>query len=396
MLLKLPAKFYRMNKMYNRDPLEYYQVLEVSPDADARTLKLSYRDRAKEWHPDYNKAEDAMEHFQKISVAYDVLQDEEKRLTYDLLACAYDKDDFPQMDALSIFKDRMEEENPDVRAFDLRYVVGRVIKFSDREERLICTQKQAFHEILKCSLVNWLAGWWGIKAFAANCRAIAANYRKTGTNRQDNLTLLIHNAVAYHQEEKDQKALRSILQAAEYALPAQLPFIKHFAEMLGAKTQPPTKWHWQRLRLAHFLVPFVFVMLLLTPVAGSYLGGLGKYMKKENEITYFQKVTFNDGGETVDDIVVSKIFDIPVNIYDENMLYHLPAGGTVMYGPGEKFDVMTTLENGHTVRLTGFTPDKSWYRVMLDNGDMGFVKKSALAKGRGNAVPPLSKIVAGE
>ena len=67
-----------------------------------------------------------------------------------------------------------------------------------------------------------------------------------------------------------------------------------------------------------------------------------------------------------------------------------------MYGPGDKFDVMTTLENGHTVRLTGFTPDKSWYRVMLDNGDMGFVKKSALAKGRGNAVPPLSKIVAGE
>lgn len=58
--------------MYNRDPLEYYQVLEVSPDADARTIKLSYRDRAKEWHPDYNKAENAMEHFQKISVAYDV------------------------------------------------------------------------------------------------------------------------------------------------------------------------------------------------------------------------------------------------------------------------------------------------------------------------------------
>ena len=26
--------------MYNRDPLEYYQVLEVSPDADARTIKL--------------------------------------------------------------------------------------------------------------------------------------------------------------------------------------------------------------------------------------------------------------------------------------------------------------------------------------------------------------------
>lgn len=147
--------------MYNRDPLEYYQVLEVSPDADARTIKLSYRDRAKEWHPDYNKAENAMEHFQKISVAYDVLQDEEKRLTYDLLACVYGKDDFPQMDALSIFKDRMEAENPDVRVFDLRYVTGRLIKCTDREERLICSEKQAFNEnseMFSCQLAGRLVG----------------------------------------------------------------------------------------------------------------------------------------------------------------------------------------------------------------------------------------------
>ena len=64
------------------------------------------------------------------------LEDEEKRLTYDLLACVYGKDDFPQMDALSIFKDRMEAENPDVRVFDLRYVTGKLIKCTDREERL--------------------------------------------------------------------------------------------------------------------------------------------------------------------------------------------------------------------------------------------------------------------
>ena len=140
--------------MYNRDPLQYYHVLNVSPDADERTLKLNYRDQAKQWHPDYNKSDEAMEHFQKISVAYDILHDEERRLTYDLLACAYAADDFPQMDALSILKDRMGEENPDVRVFDLTYVTGRFLKFSRREERLICSEKQAFNEIVKCSLSN--------------------------------------------------------------------------------------------------------------------------------------------------------------------------------------------------------------------------------------------------
>lgn len=382
--------------MYNRDPLEYYQVLEVSPDADARTIKLSYRDRAKEWHPDYNKAENAMEHFQKISVAYDVLQDEEKRLTYDLLACVYGKDDFPQMDALSIFKDRMEAENPDVRVFDLRYVTGRLIKCTDREERLICSEKQAFNEILKCSLVNWLAGWWGIKAFAANCRAIAANFRKTGSNRQDNLTLLLHNALAYHQENKDRQAAYSAAQALEYALPEQRPLVERFIARLNCKIPPLPRWRWLRLKTAHLLVPFVLVMILLSPVVNSVFGGFRQYMTKQHEITYFQKVTFNDGGETFDDVVVSKIFDIPVDVYDEKMLYHLTGEGKVMYGPGDKFDVMTTTEKGHTVRVTGFTPDKKWYRIMLDNGEMGFVRESELEKGRGNPMPEESKIVAAQ
>ena len=38
--------------MYNRDPLEYYQVLEVSPDADARTIKRAFLKKARTVHPD--------------------------------------------------------------------------------------------------------------------------------------------------------------------------------------------------------------------------------------------------------------------------------------------------------------------------------------------------------
>ena len=382
-----------MKKMYDRDPLEYYQILNVLPDADIRTIKLNYHDCAKKWHPDYNKDKNAMEHFQKISVAYEILQDKEKRLIYDVLACAYNKDDFPQMETLSVFKDRLDNENPDVRIIKLRYIIGKVISYKDKEYRLVCTQKQAFNEILKCSVANWFAGWWGIKAFLANCRAIAFNYRETGTNRQDNLTLLIHNAVAYHQEGKDKQALSSILQALDYALPDQIPTLKSFAHYLSLKISSLPKWNWRLLKAAHFIVPFVLFMLLSSPVINSYLLGFNKYMTKQNEITYFQKVSFNDGSETFDDIVVSKVFNIPVDLYDEEKLYHFREDSSVMYGPGDKFDVMRNIEAGHTVRVTGFTPDKAWYRIMLDNGEMGFVKKSSLLKGRGNEIPSSSKII---
>lgn len=62
-------------KTYSSDPLGYYAVLNLSPSADDKEIKLSYREQAKKWHPDHNSAPNAMEVFQKISVAYDVLSD---------------------------------------------------------------------------------------------------------------------------------------------------------------------------------------------------------------------------------------------------------------------------------------------------------------------------------
>ena len=376
--------------MYNQDPLEYYKILNVTPDTDEKTLKLNYRDEAKKWHPDYNKSEEAMERFQKISVAYDILHDEKKRLVYDLLACAYDKDEFPQMDSLSILKDRMEAENPEVRVLCLHYVVGKFLKHSVKKERLICSEPQAFNEILKCSLTNWCLGWWNPKAFVENLKAIKYNFSHTTHNRRDNLSLLVHNAIAYRQEGKEKQALASMTQALEYALPEQQKYLEKFIG--GQKIRVP-HWRWFRLKLAHFVVPFVFGLMILSPILSSSINNLSRYMTKQNEITYFQKVKFSSGEETFDDIVVSKIFDIPVDIFDNKMLFHVVEDTNVMYGPGNKFDVMNKLKAGHTVRVTGFTPDKKWYRVMLDNGDMGFVQKIELEKGIKNKIPDLSKIV---
>lgn len=50
-------------------------LLGVEYDADKYQIKLAYRKKAKEYHPDLNKAPDATQMFQKINDAYEFLSD---------------------------------------------------------------------------------------------------------------------------------------------------------------------------------------------------------------------------------------------------------------------------------------------------------------------------------
>ena len=88
------------------DAKGYYKVLEVLPDAPLSLIKRQYYDRAKYWHPDHNNDANAVEIFQKISVAYNVLKSPEKRLRYDLLSIVYNGKDFPDMDSLNAYKNQ--------------------------------------------------------------------------------------------------------------------------------------------------------------------------------------------------------------------------------------------------------------------------------------------------
>lgn len=54
---------------------ESCDLLGVSYDADKYQIKLAYRKKAKEYHPDLNKAANATQMFQKINDAYEFLSD---------------------------------------------------------------------------------------------------------------------------------------------------------------------------------------------------------------------------------------------------------------------------------------------------------------------------------
>ena len=62
---------------------DYYETLGVSKNATQDEIKKAYRKLAFEYHPDRNKSSDAEEKFKKISEAYAVLSDQEKRKNYD-------------------------------------------------------------------------------------------------------------------------------------------------------------------------------------------------------------------------------------------------------------------------------------------------------------------------
>lgn len=50
-------------------------LLEVGYHADARQIKLAYRKKAKQYHPDINRSPDATEKFQQVNEAYEFLSD---------------------------------------------------------------------------------------------------------------------------------------------------------------------------------------------------------------------------------------------------------------------------------------------------------------------------------
>ncbi len=74
------------------DYKDYYEILGVSPDAEKKAIKQTYRQLARKYHPDLNPGnKEAEEKFKTINEAYQVLSDVEKRKKYDELRDQYQR-----------------------------------------------------------------------------------------------------------------------------------------------------------------------------------------------------------------------------------------------------------------------------------------------------------------
>jgi curved DNA-binding protein CbpA len=65
------------------EPVDYYEVLQISPNADVDTIQRVFRMLAQRFHPDNNETGNA-DRFRALHEAYSVLSVPEKRAQYDV------------------------------------------------------------------------------------------------------------------------------------------------------------------------------------------------------------------------------------------------------------------------------------------------------------------------
>lgn len=84
--------------------VDFYKILQVNPNCDAKILESAYHYLAKMHHPDHSAAADT-EKFSEVVEAYRVLRDPELRSEYDLLYAQYHVGgtaDFPSRDEFDV------------------------------------------------------------------------------------------------------------------------------------------------------------------------------------------------------------------------------------------------------------------------------------------------------
>ena len=72
--------------------IDYYNILQVNPNCNAKILEAAYRYLAKMYHPDHMETADATK-FNELTEAYRVLRNSDRRAEYDLLYAANRKEE---------------------------------------------------------------------------------------------------------------------------------------------------------------------------------------------------------------------------------------------------------------------------------------------------------------
>ena len=379
----------------NTDALGYYAILDVPPDADNSIIKRQYYDKAKYWHPDHNEDSQSLEMFQKVSAAYDVLKDEKLRLQYDLLSAVYDEKDFPALGSLKIYKNQSGKDDKSLRV--LRQIT--IKKGIFKESKDICNIREACNMVLSTSINNWLFGWWRKSGFTNTKKALKYNLEEVHANNYDNLKLLIHNAVAYEQEHNIEMAWIYAKQAESLHVNNDYLHkrIVTFIEKLGFQPKKIVKipqWNSAELVRRQYLFPVFLILCLMLTILILFAGQGFLSLKSDNKGYYEERIL--SGRLVASDMVENKIMKTDSDAMSKEYLVHLTQDCTIYNGPDVRYSPMVEGKANQTVRITGYTPDRSWYQIMLDNGEMGYIEKNKMKKGIGDPVPYGSHVYKGK
>ncbi len=111
---------------------DYYAVLGVPPDADEKTIKSTYRNLARRYHPDVSAEAETLDRFREIQEAYDLLRDAEQRRAYDHWRQQQASEQNPP---LSLRVKRSQEILPCIDEPQLLYLLVELLAREDLESR---------------------------------------------------------------------------------------------------------------------------------------------------------------------------------------------------------------------------------------------------------------------
>jgi hypothetical protein len=153
--------------MSGRDPLGYYDVLGILPNATAAEIKAAFRRKAMEYHPDRCKLPNATVLFQKINMAFSVLGSPVSRAEYDTepveaaTASAAKRDSARRPSSKPVRCSVCDK----VSAQPGYAIFYRVTSFlmATRQEAVqgVYCKKCAEKACLKATAHTWALGWWG-------------------------------------------------------------------------------------------------------------------------------------------------------------------------------------------------------------------------------------------
>lgn len=112
---------------------DYYAILQVAPDADAKTIRKAYYAEARKYHPDTTEfdPEYATKRMAEINEAYQVLGDEDERRVYDMARQQ------PQSDAYDYAEaSRAGEAEPAFDLNDWEQYIARIQDLANRTDAI--------------------------------------------------------------------------------------------------------------------------------------------------------------------------------------------------------------------------------------------------------------------
>lgn len=156
----------------------YYDTLNVSRNASEKEIKKQYRILAKQYHPDVNP--NAINMFQEIVEAYDVLSDHKKRKEYDLMI---KKAELEQHNQLTIYKENSVYTKPTQTSYD------RSIENIEKLNTLVCNEIEKLRTETIVDRLDYIANsvdQMRINQLTSDIIGLSGGYITENRNTRDN------------------------------------------------------------------------------------------------------------------------------------------------------------------------------------------------------------------